>query len=206
MYLTKLLLDPHDAQARRDLANAYDMHRTLSRVYAKDESTPLYRFLWRLEPFQSFYDGATLLVQSEEPGNWDVLRRHPGYLLEMQADKKVDIESWLSAGGHYHFRLLANPTVKRDGKRYGLCAEDEQLKWLQRQLEKGGCELRSVLRSLNERRVARKGDTRLTVQAVRFDGVLCLRDVAKARVILRSGIGHAKSLGLGLLSLRRAPA
>ena len=204
MYLTKLLLDPNNAQARRDLANAYDMHRTLSRVYAENQSVTPHRFLWRLEPFLSFYDGATLLVQSEQPGNWEVLRRQPDYLLELHADKMVDLERWLEAGAHYHFRLLANPTVTRAGKRYGLCAEEEQLKWLERQLHKGGSELRSAVRTLNERRVARKGGTRLTVQAVRFDGVLCVRDAAKAQAILRSGIGHAKSLGLGLLSLRWA--
>lgn len=206
MYLTKLLLDPQNPQVRRDLANAYDMHRTLARVYAEDPGAPPHRYLWRLEPFQSFYDGATLLVQSEQQGNWDVLRRQPGYLLELHADKMVNLESWLVAGAHYHFRLVANPTVTREGKRYGLCAENEQLKWLERQLAKGGCEVRSALRSLNERRVARKGDARLTVQAARFDGVLCVRDVVKAQAILSTGIGHAKSLGLGLLSLRRAGA
>jgi CRISPR system Cascade subunit CasE len=203
MYLTKLLLDPQNTQARRDLASAYDMHWTLARVYAKDATTAPHRFLWRLEPFQSIFDGVTLLVQSEQSGNWDVVRQQPGYLLELHADKTVRLESWLSADAHYHFRLLANPTVTRDGKRYGLCAEGEQLKWLERQLEKDGCELRSALRTLNERRVARKGGARLTVQAVRFDGVLCVRDEAKAQAILRSGIGHAKALGLGLLSLRR---
>jgi len=204
MYLTKLLLDPHNAHARRDLANAYDMHRTLARVYSEDEASTPHRFLWRLEPFDSIYEGATLLVQSEHLGNWDLLRRQPGYVLELHADKMVILESWLGAGAHYHFRLLANPTVTREGKRYGLCAEGEQMKWLERQLEKGGCELRSALRSLNERRVALKGSARLTVQAVRFDGVLCVRDVARARAILSTGIGHAKSLGLGLLSLKRA--
>lgn len=206
MYLTKLLLDPRSAQVRRDLANAYDMHRTLARVYAEDETATPHRFLWRLEPFHSFHDGATLLVQSEQPGKWEVLRRQPGYLLELHADKMVDFESWLNAGAYYHFRLRANPTVTRAGKRYGLCAEEEQLKWLERQLEKGGCELHSAVRSLNEQLVARKGGARLTVQSVRFDGVLGVRDVEKAQAILSAGIGHAKALGLGLLSLKRAGA
>jgi CRISPR system Cascade subunit CasE len=206
MYLTKLLLDPRSAQARRDLANAYDMHRTLARVYAEDETSRPHRFLWRLEPFHSFHDGATLLVQSEQRGRWDVVRRQPGYLLELHADKMVDLGSWLAADETYHFRLLANPTVTRAGKRYGLSGEEEQLKWLERQLEKGGCEMVSALRGLNENRVARKGTTRITVQAVRFDGMVRVRDVEKAQTVINAGIGHAKSLGLGLLSLGRAGA
>ncbi len=48
MYLTRLTPDPRSAQARRDPGDAYEMHRTLSRVFA-DEQAPASRFLWRLE-------------------------------------------------------------------------------------------------------------------------------------------------------------
>jgi CRISPR system Cascade subunit CasE len=204
MYLTKLLLDPQSAEARRDLANPYDMHRTLCRVYAEHEQATPHRFLWRLEPPRTLDELTTVLVQSAHRGSWDVLQALPGYLAMLHADKKVDLPHWLVEGRHYHFRLLANPTVTRAGKRYGLCTEEEQLAWLERQADKNGFELRSALRTLNERRVARKGSQRLTVQAARFDGVLCVRDVAKTQAALTAGIGHAKALGLGLLSI--APA
>lgn len=201
MYLTKLLLDPHSVEARRDLANAYDMHRTLCRAYAENEQDSPPRFLWRLEPYRPGDTGATVLVQSAHQGHWEALQSLPGYLADFRPNKAVDLSRWLVAGRHYHFRLLANPTVTRDGKRYGLCAEEEQLAWLARQADKGGFDVCSALRTLNERRIARKGGQRLTVQAVRFDGVLCAHDVPKLESVLTAGIGHAKALGLGLLSL-----
>ena len=53
MYLSKLTLDPRHLGARRDLADAYEMHRTLARAFAPDESSAPARFLWRLEPPRS---------------------------------------------------------------------------------------------------------------------------------------------------------
>ena len=47
MYMSKLVLDPRHLQARRDLANAYEMHRTLSRVFAPSPDASPARFLWR---------------------------------------------------------------------------------------------------------------------------------------------------------------
>ncbi len=37
MYLSKLTLDPRHPQARRDLGDAYEMHRTLARAFAPDQ-------------------------------------------------------------------------------------------------------------------------------------------------------------------------
>ena len=50
MYLSRLTLDPRQPQARRDLGDAYDMHRTLTRAFALDATTLPPRFLWRLDP------------------------------------------------------------------------------------------------------------------------------------------------------------
>mgnify|MGYP002136949035 FL=1 len=34
MFLSKLILNPKSREARRDLANPYDLHRTLARAFA----------------------------------------------------------------------------------------------------------------------------------------------------------------------------
>ena len=47
---------------------------------------------------------------------------------------------------------------------------------------------------------ARSGH-RITVDTVRFDGVLTAEDINKMRDALVQGLGHAKALGLGLLSI-----
>ena len=201
MYLTKLSLDLGSAQVRRDVSNPYEMHRTLSRVFADDAVTAPHLFLWRAESLATLQDGAVLLVQSDRAGKWDVLRQMPGYLRDLHADRQLDLARYLVAGAHYHFRLVANPTVTRAGKRHGLFDETAQLSWLERQLHKGGCECISALRSRSERLVAAKSGGRITVQVARFDGVLCVRDAALARAMVDGGIGHAKALGLGMLSL-----
>lgn len=203
MYLSRLTLDPRHPQARRDLGDAYDMHRTLTRAFAPDAATPPQRFLWRLEPCFDSMVSSSLLVQSDTPANWSVLDSFPGYALQVQGNKPVDVNQLVQAGQRYRYRLLANPTVTRDGKRYGLSKEDEQLAWLTRQGKKHGFILLACLRASNERlqtRRAKSGD-RITLQTVLFEGVLQATDAPALRLVLCQGLGHGKALGLGLLSL-----
>lgn len=205
MYLTKLTLDPRHAQARRDLADPYEMHRTLARAYAPDADTPPPRFLWRLERRADDQLSSVLLVQSEHLANWSKLETLPGYIVAIHADKPVDLEQLIQPAKRYHFRILANPTVTRDGKRLGLMREDEQLGWLARQGERNGFTVLGCIRSANELLRIRQGKTgnRITVQTALFEGVLEAADAQHLRSALLNGLGHAKSLGLGLLSLAR---
>lgn len=199
MYLSRLILSPTDAQARRDLADAYDMHRTLSRVYAEDEASPVERFLWRQEVSAS--GEHTVLVQAPGPGRWSVLTQRPGYLLGAQTDKAVNEAELLTTGRTLRFRLHANPTVTRDGKRHGLHREEEQIAWLHRQGARLGFDVQGVVRSSSARLTAQRKGASIRVQAVQFDGVLTVRDPAMVREAVLAGVGHAKSLGLGLLSV-----
>lgn len=201
MYLTKLLLDPQSPQARRDLASAYEMHRTLSRVFAADADTPPGRFLWRLESCRLDQPEAVVLVQSAEIGNWGVLERISGYVHSLHGNKPVALDQLVQDDRRYRFRLLANPTVTRNGKRYGLTDESEQLAWLHRQAERSGFVILGAERTRSERWTVRKAGQPITVQAAGFDGVLGASDAVQLRGALLTGIGHAKALGLGLLSL-----
>lgn len=205
MNLTRLTLDPRSAQARRDLADAYDMHRTLVRAFvANDGEAPL-RFLWRLEAGANPWASPTLLVQSREPGNWDTLESLPGYLQRPAECKEVDLDALVRPEQHYRFRLQANPTVSRDGKRYGLAGESEQLAWLQRQGERHGFALQTALVSASDLFDSRrKGGAAVIVQRACFEGVLQVTSGDALRAALFDGIGPAKAFGCGLLSLARA--
>lgn len=206
MYLSKLTLDPMHPQARRDLGSPYEMHRTLARVYAPDPQTPSQPFLWRLESGRDPAHSATILVQSDVVGNWSVLDQIPGYAVEVLGDKPVDLERLIrKSGDRFRFRLLANPTVTRDGKRHGLTKEEEQLDWLGRQGGKRGFSLDSCLRLGNERIQTRQGrmGRRITLQTVLFGGILEASEVAHLQMAVRFGLGHGKAMGLGLLSLAR---
>jgi CRISPR system Cascade subunit CasE len=203
MFLAKLILDGAFGHVRRDIADAYQMHRTLSRVFADDEASPPKRFLWRLEadPGHGPTGVATVLVQSAQPGNWAGIEHLEGYRLGGQ--KAVALDNLLLSGRHYVFRLLANPTVTRDGKRYGLVGEEAQRAWLGRQAERNGFALQECVVTGTSRLAVRqhRSDHRITVDTVRFDGVLTVEDVGKMSDALRQGLGHAKALGLGLLSV-----
>lgn len=203
MFLAKLVLDGAFAHVRRDLADAYQLHRTLVRFFADDETSPPRRFLWRLEADAGQYPlgAATVLIQSAQPGNWEAIENLEGYRLAGQ--KNVALDSLLQRGRHYTFRLLANPTVTRAGRRYGLVGEEAQREWLSRQAERNGFALQECVITGSTRlnvKQPRSGH-RITVDTVRFDGVLTVEDVGKMHEVLINGLGHAKALGLGLLSI-----
>lgn len=205
MYLSKLTLDPRHAQARRDLGDAYEMHRTLARAFAPDPDTPPARFLWRLERRADFQPSTVILVQSEQIADWTVLDILGGYATEILGNKPVDLDKLVQPNARYRFRLLANPTVTRAGKRYGLTREQDQLAWLCLQGKRHGFNVLACERGACDRLQVRQRRTghRITVDTALFEGVL----EAVAPEILRqsmvNGFGHGKAFGLGLLSLAR---
>lgn len=207
MYLSRLLLNPAHPQARRDLASAYELHRSLVRAFAPDAETPPARFLWRREADRSGLPGTTVLVQSAQPGRWQALdasaMHGQGYCESLQANKPVALEHLIQAGKRCRFRLLANPTVTRDGKRYGLHDDEARLAWLRRQGERAGFAVAAAERSASARlRAAQGGRERtITLDAVLFDGVLEVTDDTALRRAWSAGIGPGKALGLGMLSL-----
>lgn len=205
MYLSKVTLDPRHPQARRDLGDAYEMHRTLARAFAPDADTPPARFLWRLERRADFQPSSVVLVQSEHLADWSVLDTLAGYATEMLGNKPVDLGTLVQTGSRYRFRLLANPTVTRAGKRYGLTREEEQLTWLSRQGDKHGFAVLGCERGASERLQVRQGRTgnRITVHSALFEGVLEARAPDRLRQGVLDGFGHGKALGLGLLSLAK---
>lgn len=205
MFLSKLTLDPCHPQARRDLSDAYEMHRTLARAYAPDAETPPARFLWRLERRADYQPSSVVLVQSAQAADWSGLNAIPGYASEILPNKVVDLDALLQAGARYRFRLLANPTVTREGKRYGLAREEEQIDWISRQGTKYGFSVLSCVRGADERLQVKqgRGGNRITLHTALFEGVLQADFPETLRQGLINGFGHGKALGLGLLSLAR---
>lgn len=205
MYLSRLTLDPRHPQARRDLSDAYEMHRTLARAFVPDMDTPPARFLWRLERRADYQTSSVVLVQSEQLADWSVLDPLAGYATETLGNKPVDLEMLVQAGARYRFRLLVNPTVTRAGKRYGLTREEEQRAWLARQGDKHGFVVLGCERGASERLQVRQGRTgnRITIHSALFEGVLEALAPDRLRQGVINGFGHGKALGLGLLSLAR---
>jgi CRISPR system Cascade subunit CasE len=105
-------------------------------------------------------------------------------------------------GRRYRFLLLANPTVCRKGKRLALLQQNEQTAWIERQGERHGFFVQSLVvrgHDLLNRSSAEKSP--ISVQRVCFEGFLEVRKTATFAQALVAGIGPAKAFGCGLLSV-----
>ena len=201
MYLSKLTLNPRSRQVRRDLGNPYEMHRTLSWAVSEALAEGKERLLWRLEPGRP--ETPILLVQTWTFPRWDLLLdRHPGYA-DVDPESPKPYEPTLEPNQVFRFRIRANASVKRLGKRHALRTVDEKLAWLEQRFDASGLGLDAADVVAEERLRARKPGCLITVDATLFEGRLHVANPESARAALVNGIGHAKGLGLGLLSIAR---
>ena len=215
-YLTRLILNPRSKQVRNELADPYEMHRTVMKAFAgnlQDDE----RVLFRVDVPRTGIP--TLLAQSKYEPNWaELTEARKNYLLdesylpfgeENLALKEIDFGEKLRAGQRLAFRLRANPIkrIKETRKRVGLYKEEEQLDWLKRKLNHENAA------KLLAARVGDKSDQygklfkekdkkrRMKFHAVLFEGILEITDKAEFQKMLIAGIGPGKGLGFGLLSL-----
>jgi CRISPR system Cascade subunit CasE len=217
MYLSRLLLNPRSRQVQREVANPYELHRTIMAAFPK----PLpdkERVLHRLD-FQPRTGQMILLVQSQLEPDW--LMVEPSYLVRTDpfdpfpnpAVKPLTLP--LQANQVLSFRLCANPTIKkvrrddkgerRNSNRVPLLREEQQLTWLHKQAEASGFAVLGVSISQPQKQMGRKKESgAITLYTVQFDGHLQVTDPAAMLEAIKSGIGPAKAFGCGLLSL--APA
>ena len=215
-YLSRLLLDPTDRRARRELGNIYELHRTVMSGFPK-ELPDEERVLFRVDEDRA--GRLSLLVQSQVTPHWQL---PDGYLLPADPFGGPDnpavkaVEPALSAGQILNFRLLANPTIKktrhdeqgerRNSNRVPLVHEAQQLEWLAAKAEQSGFRVLHVDAGGGYERKGwkEKGRPPLTLYTVQFDGRLQITDAARFQWALANGIGPARAFGCGLLSL--APA
>jgi len=225
MYLSRLILNSRNKQARRDLADCGEMHRTVMSAFPPGSGPARAQFgvLYRVDVKT---DGTvTLYVQSRERPDWSHLP--PDYLLDQPACRPLaSIYAGLTAGSVLRFRLRANPTRKidtrsdasgrRHGRRVEFRKEPECTGWLQRKAQAGGFELLSVRLnpavpdvtarpegSFTRLTGSRQDDAAhpLTFAAVLFEGHLRVTDAERFLATLEKGIGPGKAYGLGLLSV-----
>jgi CRISPR system Cascade subunit CasE len=202
LYLSRLCLNPLFAPALKLANDPYELHRTLLRAFPDAEDGGPGRVLHRVESPHG-EPHIVVLVQSEVAPDWSRLNVPPGYLEGQPATKSFDPA--FAAGQRLCFRLRANPTVKREGKRRPLLGEDEQRAWLDRKGEEAGFRAIRVEVTPEGASCGRKSSggatMTLTHHAVRFDGVLSVADPERLRQALGAGVGSAKGFGFGLLSL-----
>ena len=209
MYISRLILNPRSRRAQREIAEPYQMHRTIMGAFP-EKLPENERVLFRLEAGRRGDGPPALLVQSQAQPDWSVLAGDKAYLLPLDTANPwvKSFEPVFEPGQRLLFRLCANPTVKRDGKRHALYKEDDQRQWLSRKADNGGFRLES-LRLQDAGMVSgslyRKNERHnLRLAVVQFNGLLQVMDPEGFCQTLKSGIGSGKGLGCGMLSLARA--
>ena len=206
MFLHRLYLNLRCKDARRDIADPYELHSTLCRAFSvPNQKCPEGEFLWRLEPESDTSGNPCVLIQSHSKPDWphigiqDWLAREPDKAIDLAA--RLKLES-LDVGKRFRYRLRANPCVTRGGKRIGLLRLEEQVNWLYRKGELHGFTLATV--HVSQARMLRgkqHNENPIRVFSVLFDGILATTAPDKFSEVVASGIGHGKAVGLGLFSV-----
>lgn len=206
LYFSRLILNPRSRQVRAELEDPYQMHRTLSKAFGDDKSSwQEARVLFRVDEVGGM---PWVLVQSQMAPDWSRLTVSEDYLKAQPETKEIN--PCFHSGQKLVFRLLANPTKKSksEGKRLGLVKEEEQIRWLNRKGELHGFEVCSValvpFGKLKSKITKDDKECEATFFAVRFDGLLRVTNPESFAKAIRHGVGSAKGLGFGLLSV--APA
>jgi CRISPR system Cascade subunit CasE len=216
LYLSRLLLNPRSRQAQRETADPYNLHRTLMHAFTdkRDQSGVLHRL--DVDPRSGL---RILLVQSQVEPDWSYLvdKRYLAPPNPFVPDDNPAVKPFklnLRAGQILRFRLVANPTVKQDGKRRPLREQKERYQWLhsigegdegKKRASRGFKVLQVDIHQLYTQpgHIHRDGQTshKLTLNFVQFDGRLQVTDPDKLLAAVQRGIGPAKAFGCGLLSL-----
>jgi CRISPR system Cascade subunit CasE len=208
MLLHKLHLDLHCKEVRRDISDPYEMHSTLCRAFTDSEKKCAPgTFLWRLEPETSATGMPIILVQGKVLPVWsrilvpDWFAEKPWPPIDIKEKLRLNPED-LAVGKRFRFRLRANPSVCRMGKRYGLYKADEQDEWLLQQGKLKGFSLETIHRSQELMLTGnRRAGGSMKVFSVLYEGVLRVTDPVTFIEAVSNGIGHGKTMGLGLLSI-----
>ncbi len=210
LYLSRLVMDLRSRRVQRELGNPYELHRTVMAAFGDGCRGDGERVLYRLDPVRGAAV-SVLLVQSLTEPDWAFLAAPEarGYLAEGWGENPA-VKGFVprfSEGQVLAFRLRANPTVRRKGKRLGLYREEEQLAWLRRKGEEAGfvpLSVRVIQEDALRGSLEREGTVhRLKLASVRFDGYLQVVDAARLAGAIAQGIGAGKGFGFGLLSLAR---
>jgi CRISPR system Cascade subunit CasE len=225
MRLYRIHLNPRSREARRDLADPYQMHATLCRAFfPRNTPCPAGALLWRLEPETDQEGRPRVLIQSHKEPDWS---RIPVHNWLACADPGINLAQRLAldtleSGRMFRFRLRANPCKTVNGKRQGLFQPDAQRGWLARKGTQHGFTLPGIdaandfvfdqcsageafltVRISQEQmlRGRQHNGNAIHVYSVLFEGFMTVTNPEHFRAALENGIGHGKVMGLGLLSI-----
>ncbi|MGA2451670.1 MAG: type I-E CRISPR-associated protein Cas6/Cse3/CasE [Polyangiaceae bacterium] len=194
----------------------YEVHRVLWRAFPGQTERP---FLFRADEVDEGH--LRVLVQSTAAPVWELLGKR---VIDVSGPKTHDPPC--ANGTRLRFLLRANPTVRRKGHdeprfktldsaafrqlrglRVGLVRDEDRVAWLVRHASSAGFHVASHNDSLAIRVSPpftvswRHGTKRGHHAGIDFEGMLVVDDPTRLASALATGIGSAKALGFGLLSV-----
>ena len=210
MYLSRLILNPRNRSVHRELANCYQLHRSILSAFPQKKNNEggarsQFKVLYRIEPRRETHI-IQLLVQSKVEPDWSKMKEN--YILkDSNGNIKVEVKQIdgiyknLTRGLKLRFRLLANPTrksrttLKKDrldgkqksnGQRIPILDEGEQINWLKHKGTHHGFKLitLSSIQALPNVRTEDKG----TIQGFKKIKQHLERDKKKAHKLTFNGV------------------
>lgn len=203
MYLTRLMLNTGKRDTLRAMENLNLFHGAVERSFPGERV----RNLWRIDMLQG---QPCLLILSEQiPDVSGMVEQFgvPGATGETLPYEKLLCR--ITEGSRWHFRLVANPTVRKQGKVMAHITPKYQKNWLLTRAERLGFALTEeeflVTGSRWYRFNKKKEDAnKVSLLAATYEGTLTVLDAERFKQMLCEGIGREKAYGMGLLTIVRA--
>lgn len=173
MFLSQLILNPLSIHVQRDMANVYEMHRTIMHAFPSNHineecARESFGILYRIDPIstKNYYQ---LIVQSNISPNWGILPSEylvSTEILGINANpiiREITFIHSITEGDTFRFRLRANPTkkvntptieeresgkynnkIKKNGSRVSLYYPDDIFNWLAKKSDDAGFKVVAV--------------------------------------------------------------
>lgn len=225
MYLSLLKINTNLEPSRNWFNNIYEVHHRLWMAFPKSEQEkvdPFFLGTWTQQVKKSTIQRDELgflfrierdadpriIVQSKLKPNWEYAFQNADWLLKPETKPIVRIfETSYSRGEKYKFRIVANPTVKRNAKRVSLKDQGEQLAWFYKKSTEIGSKILEInvtesnLHIFKDIKHLNSKNNQITLFSVTYEGILEVATQESLSNAVIKGIGPAKGFGCGLLSL-----
>lgn len=195
MFLSKVWIDWRWAR------DPYQQHRALWQLFPQRPDSRR-DFLFRVEERQPGRGAGILLQSALRPEDARVARVLATRVMPERLPEAARLRFCLRANPVKTIRDTQRPDRRGEPKRLRvpLIREEDQLAWLGRKLG-GVAELETAYTITEPPLYFRKENISGKIQPVRFEGVLTVTDANGLLGLLARGIGPAKAMGCGLLSL-----
>lgn len=206
MYLSRLKLDVNNRRTMQALVAPNLFHGAVESAFSGERK----RNLWRIDRLNG--ETYLMLLSEDKPDLSNVAEQFALPEAQWETLPYEKLLDRIAVGSRWHFRLVANPTVRsvqKDHKVMAHITPNHQKEWLLKRAEHLGFELNEdELQVTGSRwyRFRKKKDekTYVSLLAVTFEGILTVRDAELFKQTLCNGIGREKAFGMGLLTVVRA--